>query len=355
MPRGCARNEPTLVTRPTHCCHCSPDPSPPPYGLTAHQVCRRVRAVRTTWCRCGRPSSPSLRSRRWGWARVTRFVSRQPSASNPDPNLNPSPHPHPNPQPGPPTPTPTPTPPPPPPPPPQPWPPTPTPILNRPPNPAPSPHPKPPTGGPLPLRQRPGRQHLPRRGHAALGGRQVPPHPWRLRRLGAHPLGDRQQERHAQAVRLRHPQGRSGTRGQCRLRCGGGGGGRRHERRLQPVPQEGRGHVLRAPAPHEGRHRAQRRGARREAAVSPHPLPSRHPRYLIPAHPPTPPPPPPAVYYPRSVARSSRSPSPRCPSCPPTTTAALERWLRGECPWAACWPVLTRLWRLARHWPRGIE
>ena len=101
MPRGCARNEPTLVTRPTHCCHCSPDPSPPPYGLTAHQVCRRVRAVRITWCRCGRPSSPSLRSRRWGWARVTRFVSRQPSDSNPDPNLNPSPHPHPNPNPGP--------------------------------------------------------------------------------------------------------------------------------------------------------------------------------------------------------------------------------------------------------------
>ena len=181
----------------------------------------------------------------------------------------------------------------------------------------------------------------------------MPPHAGRLRRLRAHPRRDRQQERHAQAVRLRRAQGRAGARGQRRLRCGGRGGGYGHQRRLQPLPQEGRGHVLRAPAPHEGRHRAHRRGAPPEAAAAPHPLPSRHPRYPYPRAP--------IRHLPplvRSVARSSPLPSPRCPSSPPTTTAAPERWLGGEWPWAlgalgVAWVVSARV--ALAHGPRGME
>ena len=91
--------------------------------LRAYQVCRRARGLRTTWSRCGTPCSPSLRSRRWGWARATRSVSRRASSldlayisprssldlpcsvtrrtsptptARPNPHLNPDPNPRPS-------------------------------------------------------------------------------------------------------------------------------------------------------------------------------------------------------------------------------------------------------------------
>ena len=92
---------------------------------------------------------------------------------------------------------------------------------------------------------------------------------------------------------------------------------------------------------------------RQEAEAAPHPLPSRHPRYPYPRAP--------IRHLPplvRSVARSSPSPSPRCPSSPPTTTAAPERWLGGEWPWAlgalgVAWVVSARV--ALAHGPRGME
>ena len=96
--------------------------------LRAYQVCRRARGLRTTWSRCGTPCSPSLRSRRWGWARATRSVSRRASSldlayisprssldlpcsvtrrtsptptARPNPHLNPDPNPRPSPFPSP--------------------------------------------------------------------------------------------------------------------------------------------------------------------------------------------------------------------------------------------------------------